>query len=29
MCEVILVKVQCVTVKLLILFHNKKIIKNV
>ncbi len=23
MCEVILVKVQCVTVKLLILFHNK------
>ncbi len=27
MCEVILVKVQCVTVKLLILFHNKKYIK--
>ncbi len=23
MCEVILVKVQCVTVKLLTLFHNK------
>ncbi len=23
MCEVILVKVQCVTVKFLILFHNK------
>ncbi len=23
MCEVILVNVQCVTVKLLILFHNK------
>ncbi len=27
MCEVNLVKVQCVTVKLLTIFHNKKIIK--
>ncbi len=29
MCEVNLVKVQCVTVKLLTIFHNKKIIENV
>ncbi len=29
MCELNLVKVQCVTVNLLTIFHNKKIIKNV
>ncbi len=28
MCEVILVNVQCVTIKLLTIFHNKKIIKD-
>ncbi len=28
MCEVILVKVQCVTVKLLTIFHNKKMCKS-
>ncbi len=29
MCEVILVKVQCVTVKLLTIFHNKKCVKAI
>ncbi len=29
MCEVILVKVQCVTVKLLTIFHNKKYLKAI
>ncbi len=28
MCELNLVKVQCVTVKLLTIFHNQKIIKK-
>ncbi len=29
MCEVILVNVQCVTVKLLTIFHNKKCVKAI